>query len=178
MPDSMSPSTPSLTPDSMMQIPGRFAPPDSFVDPRTQEGFQPACWPLCNDEDAPPSGATDLHERRCVEFLAAYYEVNCRNAALLAARDSAQSDAVNACLAAVESALLALDELEDRYTPIGFYGEPKMDGVFYRSIGFHRPELPRLFPQPSNLSSHIAVPTFADIPAEELQGPITITRWP
>jgi len=167
-----------MTPDSLMTRPAQFEPPESFVDPRIKDGFQPCRWPACDEKEAPPVGSTDRHGRRCIEFLAAYYQVNCRQAELAEARGGAASgDELQERLAAVEGALHELDDLEDRYAPVGFYGEPKMDGVFYRSIGFCRPELPRILPPTQSISSYLAVPGLAELPKEALTGPVVVTRW-
>jgi hypothetical protein len=142
------------------------------------EKFRTHLWPARTGEEDPAIGSADRHERRCIEFLAAYYEVNCRQDDLIEARANGASKAdVAVRLKAVAAAVQAVDDLEDRYAPVGFYGEPKMDGVFYRAIGFKRPELPRIFSHQSTQSSHIAIPGLNEIPAEELRGPIVITRW-
>jgi hypothetical protein len=167
-----------MTPDLVMTNTARFEPPESFVDPRTEHGFQSCHWPCCDEKEAPPMGTPDRHERRCIEFLAAYYQINCRQAELAAAREaSAPPKEIRKRLAAVEAALEELDCLEDRYAPVGFYGEPKMNGVYYRDIRFCRPELPRILPEASSLSSHLAIPGIAELPEGELTGPVVITRW-
>lgn len=157
--------------------PARFQPSSTFVDPRTAAGFQPSHWPLHNGGESPPIGATDLHERRCLEFLTAYYEVNCRCGEMHAARIArVPKSALQARLAAVEAALQAVDALEDRYAAIGFCGEPEMQGVFYHNIEFHRAELPQILPETAMVSSHLAIPGLEEIPAEELRGPIVVSR--
>jgi len=139
-----------MTPDLMMTNNARFEPPESFVDPRTEDEFQSCHWPHCNEKDAPPVGTLDRHERRCVEFLTAYYRINCRQGELEVARKRSSSpEEIQQRLASVEAALEELDRLEDRYAPVGFYGEPKMCGVFYSDIRFCRPELPRILTQAS-----------------------------
>jgi hypothetical protein len=161
-----------------MQPASQFEPPQSFVDPRSVDEFRENLWPARTGEEPPPIGTTDRHERRCIEFLAAYYTVNCRQADLLAARKQGASESEIALrLKTVSDAIDAVDRLEDRFSPVGFYGEPTMDGVFYRSIGFNRPEVPRILSPPGTHSSHIAIPGLNDIPAEELRGPVVITRW-
>jgi hypothetical protein len=118
-----------------------------------------------------------LHERRSLEFLAAYYEVNCRYGELHAARAAGVSKAkMHARLAAVVAALEARDVLEDRYAAIGFCGEPAMQGDFYHNIEFHRAELPQILPETEMISSHLAIPGLEEIPAEELRGPIVVSR--
>src|SRR5687767_9290107 len=103
-------------------------PSPSFVDPRLQRGFKPKHWPSCNGQPAPLPGATDLHDRRCIEFLAAYYQLNLLNSRLLQARKKrADQKAIRSILANIDRAATSLEKLEDRYAPIGFFGEPAMD---------------------------------------------------
>lgn len=140
-------------------------------------GFQHSCWPLCNGGDGPAVDSTDHYERRSLEFLAAYYEINCRRAALDQARQNAADEReIKIHLEALATAVDAIDALEDRYAPIGFYGEPVMDGYAYRNITFVRPEMPKILPQDSMRSSHLAIPGLDEIPAEELRGSVVITR--
>jgi hypothetical protein len=77
----------------------------------------------------------------------------------------------------IASATAALESLEDRYAPIGFFGEPVMKGIRYQNIVFNRPELPRLQPKASTLSSHFAIPGLDKIPASELRGPVKVYRF-
>jgi hypothetical protein len=155
--------------------PRRLEPPRNFKDPRRVRGFDATAWPLCNGNAAPRPGTSDLYERRCLEFLAAYYRLNRLNRSLLAARQiSGQAKRIRTILAKINSATVALEKLEDRYAPIGFFGEPLMDGVFYREITFVRPELPRIYP--TQHSSHIAIPGLQEIPLSELRGPVKIVR--
>jgi hypothetical protein len=157
--------------------PMHFEPPPDFEDPRLQPDFQPEHWPLCNGEAAPQPDAVHLHERRCIEFLAAYYLLNVLNARLLAARtDGAPEPVRKGLLQEIDAATVALEKLEDRYAPIGFFGEPIMDSIAYRSIDFVRPEFPRLYPRASTLSSHVAIPGLQEIPESELRGPIKVIR--
>ena len=157
--------------------PKHFEPAPDFADPRLQPGFQSEHWPLCSGDAAPPPDAVHLHERRCIEFLAAYYLLNVLNARLLAARtDGAPEPVTRGLLQEIDAATVALEILEDRYAPIGFFGEPLMDGIAYRSIAFVRPEFPRIYPRASTLSSHVAVPGLEEIPESELRGPIKVIR--
>jgi hypothetical protein len=152
-------------------------PPPDFADPRNARGFDPSAWPLCNAAPGPLPGSADLYDRRCLEFLALYYKLNVLNKRLLAAqkRSAKSSTAKKTLLGQINKTLTALEKLEDRYTPIGFFGEPTMDGVFYRDITFVRPELPRIYPPLQ--SSHIAIPGLEHIPASELHGPVKIIRF-
>jgi hypothetical protein len=151
-------------------------PPPDFIDPRSRRGFQASAWPLCNGAPAPLQGTSDLYERRCLEFLAYYYKLNLLNERLLLARKrKSPAPKVRGIIAQIAMVTTALEKLEDRYAPIGFFGEPKMDGVFYRDITFVRPELPRIYP--ARQSSHIAIPGLEEIPQSELRGPVKIIRF-
>lgn len=153
-------------------------PPAGFKDPRLIRGFDIKHWPTCNGQAAPLPGATDLHDRRCLEFLAAYYELNVLNHNLLQARRKrADQKAIRAILARINRASDTLEKLEDRYAPVGFYGEPTMDGIRYKDIAFVRPELPRIYPSAASQCSYIAIPGLEDIPATELRGPVRILRF-
>ncbi|PWU09167.1 MAG: hypothetical protein C5B50_27990 [Verrucomicrobia bacterium] len=176
-----------------------FAPPPNFCDPRLEPGFERACWPLCDGGLAPPPNSPGLHERRCIEFLAAFYHINVLNKRLRAARRarpgvrtalSARAQGVRTALSAqaadrqirlllkqISTALTTLELLEDRYAPIGFFGEPIMDGTTYKDIVFVRPELPKIHPSASTISSHFAIPGLDKIPAEELRGPMKVFRF-
>lgn len=167
-----------------MQERPTIAPDDTFRDPRGEAGFDAACWPLLNGSAIPTLTAeSSLHERRCVELLASYYRINRCNAALLQAREAneakADKSAIDRLLDQVDQVLQAHDALEDRYAPIGFYGEPEMEDVFYRNINVHQPGLPRLRQEgmASVASAHVQVPGLAFIPASEWKGRITIERW-
>jgi len=161
-----------------MSVTAAFEPPPGFVDPRGQSGFAPEHWPLCNGQPAPPWPDSGLHERRCIEFLAFFYRLNVLNSGLLAARNAgAGDDVVRPLLERIAAVTRELEATEDRYAPIGFYPEPVMDGIRYCDIGFVRPELPRIYPSASQLSSCIAIPGLDEIPASELQGPARILRF-
>jgi hypothetical protein len=153
-------------------------PPADFADPRLQGAFQPQHWPLCNGEPPPSPNPPTLHERRCLEFLSAFYHLNVLNARLLDGRTQGGPDeGARTLLGEIAAATAELERLEDRYAPIGFFGEPVMEGVFYRDITFVRPELPRILPGTGSHSSHIAVPGIEEIPESELQGPVKIIRF-
>jgi hypothetical protein len=170
------PATPLLAATKMCAT-SPIKPPADFADPRLEADFQPEQWPLCNGEPAAPPSPPGLHERRCLEFLAAFYRLNVLNHRLLAGRTVGAPDEVNRLvLAEIDSATKALEKLEDRYAPIGFYGEPVMEGISYRNITFVRPELPRLYAKAAMLSSYFAIPGIEKIPESELRGPARILR--
>jgi hypothetical protein len=81
--------------------------------------------PLATD----PSVDPDDHNHRVVlQFLAAYYDINCQHQQLTAAR--ALADPVqrlareHECLQAIEKTLIRRDALEDQYAPFGIIAEP------------------------------------------------------
>ena len=156
----------------------RFEPLPDFADPRLEHDFQFALWPLCNGEPAAAPDPPRLHERRCLEFLAAYYRINVLHSRLRAASATGADDNSEQLqvLAEIDSATQALEKLEDRYAPIGFYGEPEANGLPYRNILFIRPEFPRRQPKPTTLSCCFGVPGLEDIPASELSGPAKLLR--
>jgi len=161
-----------------MSAPFLLEPPPDFVDPRLRPDFRPEHWPLCDGVPASPPDTAGLHERRCIEFLASFYQLNLLNGRLLQARNNGVSEAaIRRLLDEIAAATDGLEKVEDRYAPIGFFGEPVMDGVFYRDITFVRPELPRIYPQPASYSSHIAIPGLEEIPESELRGPAKIIRF-
>jgi len=161
-----------------MSTPSAFEPASGFVDPRSEPDFAPEHWPLCNGQPAPPAENCDLHERRCLEFLAFFYRLNVLNSQLLAARTAAAPNKIiKSLLDQIATVTRGLEATEDRYAPIGFFGEPVMDGINYRDVLFVRPELPRVYSAASALSSCIAIPGLEEIPASELQGPARILRF-
>lgn len=102
--------------------------PDEATDPRTRADFQPRHYPRLNGQEAPPPAATERNDRIKLEFLAAYYELNCVHARLLAARQAAASPARGETekniLQNVEQLLMVRDGLEDHYAPQGVIAEP------------------------------------------------------
>jgi hypothetical protein len=170
------PSAP-LLPENKMCATLTIEPPADFSDPRVDPHFQSEHWPLCNGEPSAPPDTPGLHERRCLEFLAAFYRLNVLNGRLLAARTAgAPDEVIRLVLSESNAAIKELEKLEDRYAPIGFFGEPVMDGIRYQNVIFVRPELPRIYGTASMLSSCFAVPGIEEIPESELRGPARIIR--
>jgi len=161
-----------------MNPPLNLEPSPDFRDPRLSRGFERTCWPLCNGKAAPKPDSQDLHERRCLEFLAAFYQLTVLNKRLLTSRKAgAPPRQIKGLLEKIAAATTALEALEDRYAPIGFFGEPVMKGIRYHNIVFVRPALPKLQPKASTLSLQFAIPGLDKIPASELQGPVRIFRF-
>ena len=99
-----------------------------FEDPRCRSNFRPHYFPQVNGGDAPPVGATEQNDRIKIEFLAAYYDLNCEYSRLLAVRKGAESPmragGERECLQAIEKVLIVRDRLEDQYAPLGVISEP------------------------------------------------------
>jgi len=157
--------------------PSQFEPSAQSVDPRRQPGFQSRHWPLCDGKEAPAPETQDLHERRCLEFLAAFYQLNRLQNRLLIAQKSGDSEEAQALLTEISQATMELEALEDRYAPIGFFGEPVLEDFRYCDIHFVRPEVPRIPAALSSVSSHIAIPGLDEIPNEERNGQPRLWRW-
>ena len=108
--------------------------PDTFTDPRTRSDFQPQHYPRVNDQEPPPPSATERNDRMKIEFLAAYYDLNCAYAQLVAVRQEAESpalrDAEKKLLQNVERLLIVRDGLEDRFAPLGVIAEPVVKDGF------------------------------------------------
>jgi hypothetical protein len=153
-------------------------PPEDFVDPRLEPDFCPELWPQCDGGavSVPRWEEADVHERRCLEFLAAFYRLNVLNAALLAAQRAEERDEARVILRRLVEATEALETLEDRYAPIGFFGDPVMEGLCYRNIQFVRPALPQIFGASSSASSCFAIPGLEEIPVDERQGTPRVWR--
>ncbi len=147
--------------------PRQLLPPERPQDPRAERDFCPNLWPLCNGTIL-PSMSRDLHERRCLELVSAYYELNRQWA--LPEETPSRSDGV-------AQARRAIGELEDRYAPLGFYGEPIFEDGLCRDVGIVRPGLPSLPAENSSLSSQFVIPGLDDLPTHELTGPPVIRRW-
>ncbi len=155
-----------------------YEPSPDFIDPRLLSGFQAEHWPLCDGEAAPLPNPPGLHERRCLEFLTAFYRLNVLNGQRLSSRTGSCSDEFErTLLAQIADATTRLEELEDRYAPIGFFGEPLMVGICCQSVGFVRPEKPRLFPTASELTAQFDIPGLEEIPNSELHGPARVVHF-
>jgi hypothetical protein len=103
-------------------------------DPRSRNDFLPHHYPRANGKEAPPIDAAAQNDRIQLEFLAAYYELNCEYTRLLEVRnrpDSPQrSEAEREQLKAIEKVLVLRDGLEDRYAPFGVIAEPVVKDGF------------------------------------------------
>jgi hypothetical protein len=102
--------------------------PDSFTDPRSRVEFQTQHYPRVNGQEAPPPTATGRNDQIKLQFLAAYYDLNCEYARLVAARQEADSperrEAEKKSLQNVERLLIVRDGLEDQCAPLGVIAEP------------------------------------------------------
>jgi len=127
-----------MTPNTHQQTP--------FDDPRKRPDFQPSLYPKANGRvvapstTAPPSDATDRNQSVVLEFLAAYYDINCEHHRLIQARAIADPVARLAreheCLQAIEKSLISRDALEDQYAPFGIIAEPVAQDGFTVDVKF------------------------------------------
>jgi hypothetical protein len=109
--------------------------------------------------------------------LAVFYRLNVLNAKLLAARVRGPRAKANNLRAQISDAIAAVEKLEDRYAPIGFFPEPEMDGIRYRNISFLRPGRPKGPHDTVPFSPYFAVPGLEEIPAKQLKGPVRVMRY-
>jgi len=114
--------------------------PANPQDPRARADFQPQYYPKANGKDAPCAGAAERNDRLVLEFLSAYYELNCEYARLLKARTAPASaerqEAERKSLQAVERLLILRDSLEDQYAPFGVIADPVVEGGFTVNLIF------------------------------------------
>src|SRR5438874_7972871 len=106
----------------------------NLEDPRPCADFLPQFYPMANGKEAPPLENAGQNERIVLEFLAAYYQLNCEYSRLLEVRNqppsSHRTEAERKCLQDVEKVVMIRDGLEDRYAPLGVIAQPAVrDGL-------------------------------------------------
>ena len=99
----------------------------SVPDPRAAADFEPRHYPLINGEHPPPR-SRDRNGRIKIEFAAAYYALNSWHARLANLRTRPDSlerrqEEVR-LLQEIERLLIARDQLEDFYAPLGVIAHP------------------------------------------------------
>lgn len=108
--------------------------PNGFIAPRNRTDFQPRHYPEVNGQAAPLPNTTGRNERITLEFLMAYYELNCEYAQLVAVRQQPESparrEAEKKLLQNVERRLILRDGLEDQYAPLGVIAQPVVKDGF------------------------------------------------
>ena len=123
----MNPTPPSLS------TPG-------LEDPRRRSDFLPQYYPLANHQEASLLDAVERNDRIKLEFLAAYYGLNCEYSKLLVARQGPPSperdEAEKRILQAVEKRLIIRDQLEDQYAPFGVIADPAVKNGFTVNVIF------------------------------------------
>jgi len=106
----------------------------AIEDPRTRRDFKPRYFPRVNGQEAPPPDATERNDRIKLQFLAAYYDLNCEYARLLEVRSRPPSndrqEAERKSLQAVDRLLIVRDQVEDEYAPLGVIAEPFVEDGF------------------------------------------------
>jgi hypothetical protein len=113
--------------------------PLMMEDPRSRPDFMARYYPLANGKKAPALCCEEQNDRIMLEFLAAYYFLNCAHAKLVeirAAASSTPSDAERAYLPEVDKLLIFRDELEDRYAPRGVLAQPVIKDGFTLDVRF------------------------------------------
>jgi hypothetical protein len=109
-----------------------------YKDPREAAGFIAELYPTANRHPAPPPNCPLRNDAILLEFLAAYYRLNCEYAQLLKVRQSPPSperdQSEREQLQAVEQALIARDQVEDLYAPYGVIAEPSIRDGFTRDV--------------------------------------------
>lgn len=117
-----------------MSAHNQFQSQDSFTDPRNRPDFQPQHYPRANGLEASPPSSAGPNDRIKLEFLAAYYDLNCAYAQLVEVRQEAESPARREIeknlLQNVERLLIIRDCLEDRFAPSGVIAEPVVKDGF------------------------------------------------
>ena len=112
--------------------PGRME--STFEDPRRRADFLAQFYPTANGKGALPPDSVGQNERIVLEFLAAYYDLNCQYSRLLEVRKQpgspARDEAERKCLQEIEKVVIVRDGLEDRYAPFGVIAEPTVRGGF------------------------------------------------
>jgi hypothetical protein len=100
----------------------------TFEDPRGRADFLAQFYPTANSKPAPPADSIGQNERIILEFLAAYYHLNCDHSRLLHVRTQPispeRTEAERKCLQEIEKAVIVRDAVEDRYAPLGVIAEP------------------------------------------------------
>src|SRR5215207_7554082 len=100
----------------------------SFEDPRCSADFLPQFYPTANRNEAPPMDSSGQNDRIVLQFLAAYYHLNCHYSRLLEVRQQPASpdrnEAERKCLQEIEKLLIDRDAVEDRYAPFGVMADP------------------------------------------------------
>ena len=110
----------------------------NFEDPRRCADFLPQFYPTANGKEAPPLDSPGQNDRIVLEFLAAYYHLNCEYSCLLEVREQSPSpqrdEAERKRLAGIEKVLIVRDALEDRYAPFGVIAAPTVREGFTADV--------------------------------------------
>jgi hypothetical protein len=147
-------------------------------DPRRRRDFHPQYYPTANGRTGPRPGVTARNDCVILEFLAAYYQLNCEYARLLEVRAMAQSTdrakAEDECLRAIERDLIIRDGLEDQYAASGIIAEPIVVDGFTMDVKFTFGDVTaagRLRSAPIMSSANVSIPLPPGIKLENLTFP-------
>ena len=113
--------------------------PSLISDPRLDQDFIPERFPLSNGKKGPPPGSEERSDLIKIEFLSVYYRLNHAYSELLKVRASSPENKIKSereALRAVETILIARDELEDLHAPAGVLAQPVVKDGFTVDITF------------------------------------------
>jgi len=132
--------------------------PEHIGDPRRESDFQARHFPLCDGGEPPPIGSTDRIARRKLQFLAAYYRLNCLYDRLSSIRAGRSQESEAQVLQALKLAVAQRDQLELFYEAEGFWGEPIMNGMVYANVEFTYARRNDVYRPASSYSFSVFVP--------------------
>lgn len=134
-------------------------------DVRLKEGFDPTLYPKA-DGEVLKDGDGPCWERKLL-FLSVYYRLNRHYCAMAEARKNGNDTEAASLLESIQVDYDMRQALEQHYAPIGFLGEPEMDGLLVENVVFSHSRLGDLA-QPSTvtLSSSIQIPLSPEILAD------------
>ena len=136
-------------------------------DVRAEADFEPSLYPKADGAFLTEEGDDEVLSSRKRCFLSLYYRLNRSYSALADARNLGIEALVASLLNEIQVDYDMRQALENHYAPIGFIGEPEMDGVLTTNVVFSHSRLgPERESLPIVLSSSIKIALPADIQAE------------
>ena len=148
----------------------------SFQDPRASQDFRPSLYPKANGGEAPPADSSDANDRLVLQFLAAYYEINCRYASLREIREQKGSvhhdEREREAMQAIEVSLQHRDALEDRHAPYGVIAEAVVKAGFTVDVKFsfgNADATGRLRSDLYKITAYVPIPMSAGAKLEDLK---------
>lgn len=137
-----------------------------FIDPRSEEDFDPRFYPKADGASATSTESSDRDDWIKLEFCAVYYRLNQLHAKLTEMRGNAGEPDGESCapelMQEIEKQLRLRDELEDRYSPYGVIAEAIAKDGFTVKIKFTFGDRTVLREQRTRLVSSTALIFFAE----------------